>query len=271
MNPVYWRIYGDYLMKNRFGLYRNILESAIAKGYEHLSMIQFYHSIKEGKLTSDKKIFIHRHDIDTDRKGAAIFFEIEKSLHINSSYYFRLSTLDIPLMKEINSYGSEASYHYEEIATYCKRKGILKPEQLSQHLKTIREDFKKNFTTVENKLGYKLHTVASHGDFVNRKLKVANHFLLQQDIRDELGIVAEAYDPVFTENYSIKISDKEAPVYFAPIHPLDAIEKQYPVICLLTHPRQWRSHVITNTKDNLQRIKEGIVYHYFSRNYIGIV
>lgn len=269
MSAVYWRIYGDYLMKNRFGLYRNILETAIAKGYEHLSMIQFYHLIKEGKLTADKKIFIHRHDIDTDKKGAAIFFEIEKSLCIKSSYYFRLSTLEIPLMKEINNYGSEASYHYEEIASYCKRNGILKPEQVAQHLAAIREEFKKNFTAVETNLGYKLRTVASHGDFVNRKLKIANHLLLQQELKDELGIVAEAYDPVFTENYSIKISDKEAPVYFAPTHPLEAIEKQFPVIYLLTHPRQWRTRFLTNTKDNLQRIKEGIIYQLSSGNYFG--
>lgn len=258
-------------MKNRFGLYRNILEAAIAKGYEHLSMIQFYHLIKEGKLTADKKIFIHRHDIDTDIKGAAKFFEIEKSFYIKSSYYFRLSTLDIPLMKDINNYGSEASYHYEEIASYYKQTGIINPELLAPHLKAMKENFRKNFIAVENKLGYKLQTVASHGDFVNRKLKIANHLLLQQDLRDELGIVAEAYDPVFTENYSIKISDKEAPVYFNPIHPLEAIEKQLPVICLLTHPRQWRTHFIINTKDNFQRIKEEIIYQYYLRNYFGVV
>lgn len=263
MNSVCWRIYGDYLMKNRFGLYRNILEAAIAKGYEHLSMIQFYHLIKEGKLTADKKIFIHRHDIDTDKAAAIVFFEIEKSLHIKGSYYFRLSTLDIPLMRKINGYGSEASYHYEELATYCKQKRIKEESRVLQSMSIIKENFKTNFSIIEKQLGYKMQTVASHGDFVNRKLKIANHFLMQEDLRNELGILAESYDHVFTENFSLKISDKEAPVYFTPMHPLHAIEQNHPVICLLTHPRQWRTNFIVNTADNFFRLKEEICYRYF--------
>lgn len=249
-------------MPDRFGVYRNILEAALKKGYEHLSLIQFYELVISGKLNEKKKIFIHRHDIDTDAKAASVFFEIEKSLNVKSSYYFRLSTLDISLMKEINSFGGEASYHYEEIASYCKRYRIRKKEQVIQNLPEIKEMFRMNFRSIETRLGYKLQTVASHGDFVNRKLKIANHFLLQQDLRDELNIAAEAYDSVITSHYSVTVSDKPHPVCFSPANPLEVIERDYHIIYLITHPRHWRTNFIVNTKDNLLRFKEGICYNF---------
>lgn len=165
-------------------------------------------------------------------------------------------------MKEINSFGSEASYHYEEIATYCKRFRIRNKEQVIQNLPEIKEMFRKNFKFVEARLGYKLQTVASHGDFVNRKLKIANHFFLQQDLRDELKIVAEAYDTAITSHYSVTVSDKPYPVYFSPVSPMEILEQNYHVIYLITHPRHWRTNIIVNTKDNLLRIKEGIWYNF---------
>lgn len=263
MLTIFNRIYSDYLMKNRYELYRKIIETALTRGYEHMSLIKFYELVQSGRLEKGKKIFIHRHDIDTDVKGAELYFNIERSFGVITSYYFRLSTLDIKLMKRIQEYGSEASYHFEEIATYCKQHKIKSSAGVEQSIESIREQFKNNFRNTEHLLGYKMQTVASHGDFVNRKLKVSNNFLMSGDIKRELGIVAEAYEPVFLDNYSVAISDKPAPLYFAPMHPLEALEKDLPVIYLLTHPRQWRTHVLINTKDNLQRFTEGIMYEYF--------
>src|SRR6185436_15562769 len=155
MKSLYWRIYSDYLMKNRFGLYRAILETALKKGYEHLSLIQFYDLIKKNGLSPGRKTFVLRHDIDSDVNAATLFFDIEKSLGVKSSYYFRLSTLDINLMKQIHQYGSEASYHYEELATYCKQNKIKHNDEVSAHLNFIKEKFKQNFLRIENQLGYK--------------------------------------------------------------------------------------------------------------------
>ena len=166
-------------------------------------------------------------------------------------------------MKEIQNYGSEASYHYEELASFCKRNKIKNIEGVDSRLDEIRNLFINNFTMLETRIGIKFRTVASHGDFVNRKLKLTNNYFLDDDVRKQLQIEAEAYDSIFMKNYSITISDKEAPLYFSPMHPLEALAKNYPVIYLLSHPRQWRSSFLHNTKDNLQRLMEGIAYNYF--------
>lgn len=80
---------------------------------------------------------MQRHDIDTDVGGARAFFEIEKALGIRASYYFRLSTIDRDLMREINSYGSEVGYHYEELATHAKRYGLNTPAVARAHMDAI--------------------------------------------------------------------------------------------------------------------------------------
>jgi hypothetical protein len=66
----------------------------------------------------------HEIAIDSDLKTARAMFDLERKLDIRSSYYFRLSTGDIPFMRELEAEGSEAGYHYEEIATFAKCNGI---------------------------------------------------------------------------------------------------------------------------------------------------
>lgn len=53
----YRRIYSDYLMPNRFGLYRHI-EAALEKGYEHYTIYDFYKLMKSGNPTNKKYLFI---------------------------------------------------------------------------------------------------------------------------------------------------------------------------------------------------------------------
>mgnify|MGYP006145381963 CR=1 FL=1 len=71
-------------------------------------------------------VLVHRHDIDTDLPTARRMFALEQKHGVRASYYFRLSTLDFGLMRDIERYGSEASYHYEEIATYANAVGPYK-------------------------------------------------------------------------------------------------------------------------------------------------
>ena len=87
LSQIYRKNYSDYLMPNRYGLFKKIIETALAKGYEHYSLIRFYELIKSG-ISIKKKIFVHRHDVDTDPAGARLFFEIEKSLRCEINLLF---------------------------------------------------------------------------------------------------------------------------------------------------------------------------------------
>lgn len=251
------RLYSDYFMPSRLPAYERFLVAASELGYAQTSVRDFFSAHASGASHCGQKVVVHRHDIDTDLRTARKLFELEKKYKIRSSFYFRLSTLDFRLMRDIEDYGSEASYHYEELATFAKKHRIRDAAAILARMPEIREAFSGNFLSIERRLGHKMTTVASHGDFANRRLKLNNTELLKdQALRDRCGIRCEAYDPGLLQNFDVYVADRPYPKYYHPAPPDDALGK-YRRICFLTHPRQFETNWIANTRDNLFRFYEG--------------
>jgi hypothetical protein len=258
MTTMLRRLYCDYLMPSRLATYEEVVHAAHEAGYTQTSVREYFDLVREGRGLPEK-VLVHRHDIDTDLRTTRKLFDIEKKYGIKSSFYFRLSTLDFNLMREIEEYGSEASYHYEELATYAKKNKIKDPAALRNRLPEIRSNFIANFKRIEQRLGKKMRTVASHGDFANRRLKVNNTEILEdQQLREDCGIGCEAYDRALLEHIDIYIADRPAPQYYHPTPPSSAL-RVHRRICLVTHPRQVETNWKENTKDNLFRFYEGLV------------
>jgi len=253
------RIYSDYFMPSRLSEYERIIKSLIENGYEHITVRDYNYRLKNN-LLENKKYFINRHDIDTDVATAKEFFKIEKKYNVKASYYFRLSTLDFNFMKEIESYGSEASYHFEEIATFAKKYHIKSKYEIIKRLDEIKKEFIKNFQIIENRIGVKLKTVCSHGDFANRKLQIINNEITKDyNLRKELGIECETYDKDIMDSFDIYVSDQPYPKFYIPKPIFEYIGNKN-IICMLSHPRQWNTNWFCNTKENLKRIYEGLVW-----------
>ena len=251
------RLYSDYLMPSRLPAYEQFIVAACDLGYAQTSVRDFHASMACASVPGNQRIVVHRHDIDTDLRTARKLFELEKKYHIKSSFYFRLSTLDFTLMREIEDYGSEASYHYEELATFAKKNGLRDAAGVQARMPEIRESFSRNFRTIERQLGAKMTTVASHGDFANRRLKLNNTELLKdQQLRDSCGIRCEVYDEALLQRFDFYVADRPHPKYYHPSHPNEALGT-YRSICFLTHPRQFETNWLANTKDNLFRLYEG--------------
>lgn len=260
MNTLFNRLYSDYVMPSRLPAHENFIRAAQHAGYTQTSVRAFFDGICDDGPRPRQKIIVHRHDIDTDLRTARKLFYIEKQYGIRSSFYFRLSTLDFDLMDEIEEYGSEASYHYEELATFAKQNNIKNPADILERLPRIRDAFEKNFHWVEQQLGRKITTVASHGDFANRRLKLNNTEILNDHpLRKRCGIECETYDQALLSNFDIYISDRPHPQYYHPIAP-DAALGRHNRICLLTHPRQFETNWKENTKDNVVRLYEGLTW-----------
>ncbi len=254
------RIYSDYFLPSRLSEYEILLHTSQKAGYIHITIPDFYSLISSGTLSEKNKYFVHRHDIDTDIRTARQMFEIERKCNVVSSWYFRLSTLDFELMNEIRNAGSEAGYHYEELAQYCKDHNIRSAQEAKKHFTEIEGIFKQNLLSIEKKAGFKIKTIASHGDFVNRKLNLPNFSFVTKKLMDEAGIELECYNELLLKNYGTILSDHIYPSFYAPRNPFDCIKEGHKVIYLLTHPRHWKASVLSNTKDNLQRLIEGIKY-----------
>ena len=247
MNTVLNRLYSDYLMPSRLGQYTALLEQAKDAGYAQLSLRSFLGA-------PSARALVHRHDIDSDVRTARKMFDIETRLGVTASYYFRLSTLDRGFMRAIEDYGSEASYHYEEAADFAKRHGIRDGAALRRRFPEVRACFAANCARVAALVGAPLTTVASHGDFVNRRLQVINHELLQDaDLRAACGIRWEAYDAEVLARFDLYISDKPHPRYYDPVSPFTALGR-YRRICLLTHPVQWETNWGASTACSLRRL-----------------
>ena len=154
-------------MPSRLGMYDSFLLQALNSGYLQTSVRTYFKSMR-GSEYCNKKIIVHRHDIDSDVRTARKLFEIEKKYNIKSSYYFRKATLDYKFMREIEEYGSEASYHYEEIATFAKKNHIKDPIEIRKHLPEIRNNFLVNFTSIEEQLGRKIifHQISIAGRII---------------------------------------------------------------------------------------------------------
>lgn len=246
-------------MPSQLAAYEHLVQAANQAGYSQISIRQYYDLLSQGQALPDR-IIIHRHDIDTDLRTTRKLFEINKKHGVRSSFYFRLSTLDIKLMREIEEYGSEASYHYEEMATYAKKNKIKDAAVLRDCLPRIRNEFSANFSAIEQRFGRKMRTVASHGDFVNRKLKLSNtEILTDLQLRQQCGIEVEAYDRILMENIDIYIADRPPPQSYCPMSPLDALGR-HRRIYLLTHPRQMESNWEANTRENLCRVYEYVTW-----------
>jgi len=257
MKTLFNRLYSDYLMPSRLGHYDALIQAAQEAGYDQLSVREFLcPPPAEGRGPT----LVHRHDIDSDIRTAGKMFAIEAKHGVTASYYFRLSTLDFGLMREIEAYGSEASYHFEEVADFAKRHHIKDADVLRSRFPAIRVQFRQNLERIERALRRKLTTVASHGDFVNRRLQVINNEILDDpDFRERCGIACETYDERLLSQFDLYISDRPHPVYFHPVAPRAALGR-YRCICLLTHPVQWETNWRESTKCNVRRLVEGLAW-----------
>lgn len=253
------RIYNDFFRPSKEKEYELILKVAQENGYEFHTVLSFEGVIRDG-IKDSKKYIILRRDIDTaDSKILQKMLELEKRYGARATYYFRWNTIDKKLMKDIEESGGEASYHYEEIATYCYKNRISTKEEMLRHIEDIRDLFISQYAKFKKNVCLPCLTVASHGDFVNSKLKVPNKELMNERVRKTTGIVREAYDIEHIGMLTCRIADQDEMDYFTE-KAVAAIERGEPVLELLTHPRQWNSPVWVNLKEELNRIGKEIYW-----------
>ena len=160
-------------------------------------------------------------------------------------------------MQEISLAGGEASYHFEEIATYCYKHRIRSKERMFREIESIRDFFIENYFKFKKVTKQPCLTVASHGDYVNTKFQVQNKELINEYVRTETGIIREAYDSQHMNILTCRIADQNEMEKFTS-KAIDAIEHGEPVLELLTHPRQWNSPIWVNLKEEVGRMIRGL-------------
>ncbi len=249
-------------MADRLHQWRVLLERALEHGYAPHSIRSAWDLLKAGAMGADSKVLVLRHDVDTDPGTAARMWEIERSLDIRGSYYFRLNTMDTALMRRIEEGGGEVGYHYEEVAAVAKRRGLATRSEVLGCLDLIRETFADNLRRLRERTGLPIRIVASHGDWLNRKLGVPNTVLLQDpSFRERVGVDLEAYDKAFMASVTSRCTDALYPTLWKPRNPFEAIRAGERFLYILVHPRHWHANIRENLASDLSRAWETAIYH----------
>jgi hypothetical protein len=261
LHVIAWHLYQSLLMPDRLTEYRDLLRSIAANGYTFSTVEAFASNVFAGSLLTGK-ICVLRVDIDSDAAGAARMFDIAAAEGVHGSYYFRLSTLDRSLAQRVRAQGSEAGYHFEELASYAKRHGLRSADEVEAHVPAMRDEFRRNVMLFRNAMGEFPRTIAAHGDFLNRRFGMRNSRIVDRALMDEFGILAEANEPRLMGAVTARVSDRSAPRWWHPRSPIEAMSDSPKVLYILVHPRQWVRAPLHNTTLDLQRGTEEATYFW---------
>jgi hypothetical protein len=110
MRRVRNRVYSVFVMPSRLAIHGQLLERALEAGYRISSVGGFWRQIAAGGLVPWQRYLVLRHDVDTDPGTAAAMWDIDRGLAVESSYFFRQSTLAPALMADIAAAGAKLAF-----------------------------------------------------------------------------------------------------------------------------------------------------------------
>ena len=250
------RVRANFFLKDRLAEYQSLLRLLADLGFLSLTLRDLALSIRDGTELPRRRVLL-RHDIDTDPGYVDRWLAAERQIAFQASYYFRLRTIDVSAMRRIEAGGGEASYHFEELSSVARRRGMWKPPVKEELLKEARCEFEQNFCALQRRFGSQMLTVAAHGDFVNRKLGVTNSIITNDPaLRSRLGILAEAYDEEIVNMFEARFSDCMGKKWRSDhgLEPHSVVQSGIATIQILTHPRHWRASISANLWEDADRI-----------------
>ena len=260
VGPIAWRIHQAFLMGDRLEEFEALLRRAHRGRYRVVTIAQWIDRVARG-TTADARVLVLRHDVDTDAPTALRMAELERSLGMRGSFYFRLGTFDDRVVRRLLDMGMDVGYHFEEIATFAKRHRLGRREAVLARLPEIVDEFVANLTALRARYGLPFDVVCSHGDWANRALGLPNTVLLEDPaVRARAGIVHETYDAALVAPLAARFSDCDRPRLWRPDDPGPALDEGRSPVKLLVHPSQWKASVPHNLRELTTRSREAIAY-----------
>lgn len=224
-------------LNDRLKAYKRYLLAAKKFGYKLCSMQEFWH-----ERFGTNSHFILRHDVDDLIPATRKMFELEKELGVHSTYYFRWSTIDGDLIKDMLEAGFEVGLHYETVASYIRKNPLVRKENLP--VPEMRETLKEEIRKFKSEYNPNMVSCCSHGAKENIDFKVSSNVLLEGVDYSEFGILFEAYDKEMYEKCNIyHIMDGNIRHNFGfsyKSNPLDGICEGAQNILFLAHPVHWK-------------------------------
>jgi len=176
----------DFTLKQ----YTNLLNSL--KGAGHL-----FQTFEDFLQNPFEKVIILRHDVDLRAQNSLATAQIESSLGIKGSYYFRIvkESNNPEIIRQIAELGHEIGYHYETMDSKSSEFRILSSEFKERLVDAAYEEFCRNLEYF--KTLYPIKTVCMHGSPLS---KYDNRDIWTKYDYKSLGLIGEPYfDVDFTK------------------------------------------------------------------------
>ncbi|MCE1189598.1 MAG: hypothetical protein LWX56_10715 [Ignavibacteria bacterium] len=230
-------------------------------------------------------MIIVRHDVDRRPGNSLMMAQLEHSLGIRGSYYFRIvpESFHVPVIRKIAELGHEIGYHYEDIDLALKAmkregKDVSKISE-AELIDAGFTFFQKNLATVRSVAP--VQTICMHGSPLSA---YDNKLLWRKYSYKELGLIGEPYyDTDFNQfayftdtgrrwnGDKMSVRDKVQSKYsynFKHTHGfLKEITGMPERIMLTIHPERWSNHPVKWAKELvMQNIKNQVKKIIVARN-----
>lgn len=274
--------------------YKNLLNALQTQGFSFMTFRELASRYPSPLSNLDKhaapgvlappgeKIVCLRHDVDLWPQNALAFAQIQGSLGIRGSYYFRTvpESYDEAIILQIASLGHEIGYHYETMDTAARR---LKGSAFTRQnlIDAAYGEFCQNLETIRKLAS--VHTICMHG---SPRSDYDNKDIWEKYTYRPLGIEAEPYfDLDYTrvfyltdtgrrwDGWRVSVRDKvplqdawikKGWVYHSTSDLIEALRTNHlPHPLLMTfHPQRWTSHpaawlrelLMQNAKNQVKRL-----------------
>ena len=244
-------------------------------------------------MSPEKKALIMRHDVDRLPGNALKIAELEESLGVRGSYYFRVGkqSFNKEIIERIASMGHEIGYHYENLSAVARRKGFRKFKIQNSKFKIedmhelVILDFEKNLKKFREIVPVK--TICMHGSPTSKY--DSRDIWGTYDYRD-FGIIGEPYfdidfskvlyltdtgrrwdgDKFNIRDRVLKKSEEKKLSFNIRVHStfdiIDALEKNlFPdQIMINTHPQRWTNNPILWTKELVWQNMKNLVKRFYT-------
>jgi len=190
-------------------IYKELLQSLKSAGFSFLSFSDYLSYSSDGISSEPTKTIILRHDVDLLPKHSLRFAQIQHSLGIKGSYYFRAvpESWNEEVIKEIANLGHEVGYHYENMDVANATSNIQNPkhevkdsEKKYSAPETLIDSAYENFTFNLEKLRQltEVKTICMHG---SPRAKFDNKAIWEKYDYKKLGLLGEPYYDMNFDDY----------------------------------------------------------------------
>lgn len=263
--------------------FKSFLETLISSGYSFILFKVFINS-----ETNNNSNIILRHDVDNLPQNALRTAEIEHSLGIKGSYYFRIlkSSFNVDIIKKISELGHEIGYHYEDVDLARKKisphsgmpfaaKGKSKKINENQLIDLAYESFCENLEKMRRIADIK--TICAHGSPLS---PYDNKMIWNKYNYKKLGIIGEpSFDVDWNEfayftdtgrrwnGDNVSVRDRVNSNYkfnFKSTNDIINNINTLPSHIMITvHPQRWNDNIFSWTKELVTQAGKNVIKKYF--------